>query len=310
METRNRASVPIEEAVAAFRTSRGELSATQDKAYRLRGDKLIDAFTGRMVSSITGEELQEHLEETTGGEGAYNQNLRLVRAMFRWWAKPPRKWCDDEAVKHLEAKGTVSGEIGTLTAKQAAHLILTAEKHFPETVPAYAIALFTGMRQKEIDRLEPEHVTAEGITLPAMSAKTKRRRFIEMPAPLADFLAAYPIGDTVTPADWTRKDRAVRRLAGWKVWSDLVPRLKLKPKLDAAPPEDFPEWPHNALRHTAATVSVALGKPLEQLIFEHGHTGGVEMLKRSYVGAMPKAEAVKIWAIAPHGKTKNRLEVA
>lgn len=302
IENRNRASLPMEEAVAAFRSAKDDLSATQEKAYRLRGEKLIEAFTGRMVSTITGEELHGHLETTTGGAGAYNQNLRLVRAMWRWWAKPPRKWCDDEAVKHLEAKGTVSGEIGTLTAKQAAHLLRTAEKNYPETVPAYAIALFTGMRQKEIDRLEPEHVTAEGITLPAMSAKTKRRRFIEIPAPLRDFLEAYPITDNVTPPNWTRKDRAVRRLAGWKVWSDMV-----KPH---EPDEELPEWPANALRHTAATVSVALGKPLEQLIFEHGHSGGVEMLKRHYVGAMPKAEAVKIWAIAPHGKTKKRLEVA
>jgi integrase/recombinase XerD len=302
MEIRNRASLTMEDAVAAFRAAKDDLSSTQEKAYRLRGEKLIEAFPGRMVSTISGEELHSHLDDTTGGAGAYNQNLRLVRAMWRWWAKPPRKWCDDEAVKHLEAKGTVSAEIGTLTAKEAAHLLRTAELNYPETVPAYAIALFTGMRQKEIDRLRPEHVTSEGITLPAMSAKTKRRRFIEIPAPLKDFLAAYPIGDTVTPSNWQRKDRAVRRLAGWKVWTDMV---------EPHEPEDtLPEWPANALRHTAATVSVALGKPLEQLIFEHGHSGGVEMLKRHYVGAMPKAEAVKIWSIAPHGKTKKRLEVA
>jgi hypothetical protein len=44
---------------------------------------------------------------------------------------------------------------------------------------------------------------------------------------------------------------------------------------------------------------VALGKPIEQLVFEHGHAGGLEMLRRHYVGALPKSEALKIWAIAP-----------
>lgn len=67
------------------------------------------------------------------------------------------------------------------------------------------------------------------------------------------------------------------------------------------PPPDLPAWPPNALRHTAASVAVALGKPLESLIFEHGHAGGVALLKRHYLGLMPKSEALQIWAIRPGG---------
>lgn len=133
-----------------------------------------------------------------------------------------------------------------------------------------------------------------------MSAKTKRRRFIAMPEPLGAWLAAYPpTGDTLTPPDWARKQRAVRRMAGFRVWSNLVPKIEITPALEATPPEDLPPWPDNALRHTAATVSVALGKPLEALIFEHGHSGGTQMLKRHYLGAMRKADALKIWALRP-----------
>ncbi len=301
-ETRNRASVAIETAIADFRASKPGASEKQAQAYRLRGDKLIAAFPNRMLATITGEELQAHLEATTGGPGAFNQNLRLVRAIWRWCAKPPRKWCEAEPIQHLESKDSVSGEIGTLTAAQAKALMQAAEKHFPETVPAFAIALFTGMRQLEIDRLTPEDVTSEGITVPAVSSKTKRRRFVQMPPPLAEWLKAYPIKEDVTPPDWERKQKAVRRLAGFRVWSDLLP--------DPVPPASLPEWPANALRHTAATVSVAMGKPIEQLIFEHGHTGGMEMLRRHYVGAMPKREALAIWSIGPNGKKLSNLQVA
>ncbi len=171
-----------------------------------------------------------------------------------------------------------------------------AVDHQPDTVPAFAIALFTGMRQKEITRLLPADITAEGITVPKVSAKTKRRRFIQMSEPLAAWLAEYPIGETVCPPNWTRKDKYVRRMAGFKVWSDMV-----KEPDTPAPPDSLPAWPENALRHTAATMAVCMGKPIEQLIFEHGHTGGLEMLRRHYVGAMPKAEALKIWAIRPEG---------
>jgi hypothetical protein len=166
------------------------------------------------------------------------------------------------------------------------------------------------MRQQEIDRLTPGDITGEGITVPATSAKTKRRRFVQMPEPLAAWLAAYPIGESVTPANWSRKEKAVRRLAGWKVWSDHVPTMGFKPTMDATPDEDLPEWPQNALRHTAATVSIALGKPIETLTFEHGHVGGLEMLRRHYVGAMPKKEALAIWSIGPHGKTLPKFKVA
>ena len=297
-ETRIRASVPIEKAIAEFR-AQGDWSDSQSNAYRLRGEKLIAAFPGRMMASITGSELLENLEETTSGPSAFNLNIRLVRALWRWAAKPPRKWCDLEAVQHFERKATVSGEIGVLSAKQALAVMRAAEMHLPEAVPAFAIALFTGMRQAELERLQPKDITSEGITVPAVSAKTKRRRFIATPAPLALWLKRYPIGETVIPADWTRREKAVRRLAGFKVWSDLVPRLELDPPLEASPPPDLPEWPSNALRHTAATCAVALGKPIEQLVFEHGHAGGLEMLRRHYVGALPKAEALKIWAIEP-----------
>ena len=135
-----------------------------------------------------------------------------------------------------------------------------------------------------------------------------RRRFIAMPAPLAVWLKRYPIGETVIPPDWDRKERAVRRLAGFRVWCDLMPRLELDKPLAASPPPTLPRWPHNAFRHTAATCAVAFGKPIEQLIFEHGHTGGVEMLRRHYVGALPKSEALKIWAIEPLPKKGSKAK--
>lgn len=306
MEKRDRASVTVAEAITAFRAAGSGWSDSQDRAYRLRGEKLMEAFPDRLISTVTGEELAEHLAATTGGPGAFNQGLRLVRAIWNWSAKPPRKWCDVEAVKHIEGKQAVSEEIGVLSHKQALAVMRAAEQWFPETVPGMAIALFTGMRQAEIDRLTPADFTAEGITVPAGSAKTKRRRFIQMPEPLAEWLARYPIGESVTPPDWRRKQIAVRRLAGFRVWSDVVPRLAIVPPMEATPPAELPEWPDNALRHTAATVAVALGKPIEQLVFEHGHVGGLEMLRRHYVGALPKAEALKIWAMRPETKAAKR----
>lgn len=289
------ASRSVADAVAAFR-SNGE-SGWSDRhanSCRLCGDKLVKEFGERKIATIKSTEIQKHLEETCGGATTFNHTLGLVKAIWNWCARPPRKWTTADAVSCLDPKQELGAEIGVLTAKQVRKLMATAEMHFPDCVPAFAICLFTGMRQAELERLHVSDITAEGITVPAVSAKTRRRRFIQMPAPLAVWLASYPIKNSVTPANWTRKEKAVRAKAGWKVWSDLLDPPE--------PSETAPEWPQNALRHTAASVALALGKPIESLIFEHGHSGGTAMLRRHYIGRMPKQEAEEIWETGPHGE--------
>jgi hypothetical protein len=55
---------------------------------------------------------------------------------------------------------------------------------------------------------------------------------------------------------------------------------------------------------------VALGKPIETLVFEHGHAGGLQMLRTHYVGKITKADALKIWAMRPQTKTKKGKQTA
>jgi integrase len=302
VEMRKMESRTIENATAEFTLAKEDRSAKHTKEYSYMTRDLLEDFADRIISTITGEELVKHVQKRTGGPSAHNLRIRLLTAFWRWSARPPRQWCVIEPLEHLERKDAKAGEIGTLTPAQAQALLSAAEKHHPDTVPGFAIALFTGLRQAEIERLEPSDITAEGITVPASSAKTGRRRFVEMPAPLAAWLKAYPIGDSVLPSSWERRERAVRRLAGFKVWSDIV-----EPN---TPPEKLPEWPQNALRHTAATVSIAMGKPIETLVFEHGHAGGLNVLRNHYVGRMTKKQALEIWSTGPKGTKVKLVSVA
>jgi site-specific recombinase XerD len=307
-EEANRSSRRLEEAVEEFHQAHEHWSASYTTAQTSRGKKLVESFGDRQLASITAAEITKHLEDTTGGPDAWNLAVRLIRSFWRWSAKPPRQWCGTDPVDHLETKRTKSGEIGVLTATQVKKLFSVAEKHFPEAVPALAISIFTGMRQAELSRLTPEDITSEGITVPAASAKTQRRRFINMPTGLAAWLNAYPIGESVVPANWNRKQKAIRRLAGWRVWSDLVPYVD--PKMEPAAPDNLPPWPENAIRHTNASVLLSTGATVETLGFEFGHTGGSEMLRRHYAGVMPRKEAVAILAIGPNGKKLKTIQAA
>ncbi len=285
------ASSPIEDALTTFRKSKSSRSEAHAKAYEYMERDLLKSFPGRMLSSISASELLVHTEKFGASPASFNALARLISAFWRWSAKHPRDWCDAKRVEVLERKETTKEEIGVLNAKQCLKLLETAKQHYPECVPGFAISLFTGMRKAELTRLQASDVTSAGINLSATSTKTGRRRFIQMPTPLKAWLKAYPLEETVLPANWHKKEKAVRRLAGWKVWSDLV-----EPHV---PPKILPEWPHNALRHTHASVVIALGKPLESLTFEFGHSGGAQVLKSHYVGVMPKAEAAKIMKIQP-----------
>jgi integrase len=309
-ETRNRQSVPIETALTEFRTAKDGRSDSQTTAYKMMADRLIEDFAGRSMASITGDEIEKHIEERTRGAHAFNQRRSLVCAFVRWSAKRPRTWCDADIVSHIEKRETISGHIGTLTPAQCRSIMQAAEAHFPDCVPAFAIALFTGMRQKEIARLQAHDITPDGITVPAISSKTKRRRFIAMSAPLAAWLKVYPIGNTVTPPNWVRKEKGVRRLAGFSVWCDILPKMNFDPPMPAEPPRDAPAWIDNALRHTAATVALALGKPIETLVFEHGHSGGLTILRNHYIGQLNKKQALEIWSIGPNGTKVSNMAVA
>jgi integrase len=310
IESMQRRSSSIEDALNEYEKAKGGRSDRHTRSIAYMSRHLREDFSGRVMSSIMPEDLQKHIETRTSGPVAFNGRLRLLTGLWRWAGKPPREWCNPDTLKHLERKEASTSEISTLTAKEAATLLTSAEKHLPDTVIPFAIALFTGMRMQEIERLKPEDIAPDGITVGRDKSKNKQRRFVHMPDPLAAWLDAYPITDCVCPPNWHRKEKAVRRLAGWKVWSDLVPTLPFKKRMEAEPPEEAPEWPQNALRHTAASVALALGKELQTLIFEHGHSGGTEMLRKHYIGRVTKKDAQAIWVLGPKGRKLQKIKIA
>lgn len=297
MEEAARRSSVVEAAFEMFLAAKEGRSDSQERAYSHLAAGMKEDFSGRSLSTITGAELLAHVETRTGTPSSFNRRAETLKTFWRWCSRAPRAWCDSKIIEVLESKETIKGNTGVLSAEECRKLMTTAEEHYPDCVPAFAIALFTGMRKAELARLQSCDVRDDGLEVPALSAKTKRRRFIQMPPPLKAWLETYPIEEAVTPSNWVRKEKAVRRLAGWKVWADLLD--------EPEPPENLPSWPENGLRHTHASVHIALGKPLESLTFEFGHSGGAHVLKSHYVGTMPKAEAASIWALGPRETTSS-----
>lgn len=288
-------SVPTSEALDAWLEAISSLAVDTVKSYKSTAEKIRAKFGEQILTTITPASLQAILEGKS-----FDLHRRNASAFWNWCAKPPRRWCDAKIFEDIEvpSKSNRDNDISTLVPSAALALMRAAEKHFPETVATYAIRLFGGVRSEEVQKLEPSAVHADGIEISAKIAKKPRRRFIPMNDTLAAWLEAYPFQPCL---NWADKDKAVRRLAGWEVEARLV---------ENPPKPTRGKWPKNVIRHTHASVEIANGATLEDLLFRFGHTEDPKTLRSHYVGRMRKKDALAILAIGPHGSTVALVKTA
>jgi hypothetical protein len=57
----------------------------------------------------------------------------------------------------------------------------------------------------------------------------------------------------------------------------------------------------NVMRHTHASYAVAIGTPIEKLLFEFGHRGNTDLLKQHYAGRASIKAAIEFFSIMPEG---------
>jgi integrase len=283
------ASVPIEEAGEAWTKSLEGLRERSIKSYKVTLKRLTAALSGRILATISADEIAAAIRRDGIAPATQSLHRRNARAFWFWCAKKERGWCEKDVFDGVTEprKSTDDKEIEFLTPEEASELLLVAEQAYPKAVPVYALALFAGIRAEELRRLEESHVSLEGIDMPAEVTKTGRRRHITPNETLRVWLDAYPFRPC---PNWKPVDCALRRLAGWDVASSL---------LESPPDPSRGRWPQNALRHSHASYAIAAGEPLEKLLFEFGHVGGVEVLRKHYVGRASKKQAEEFFALRP-----------
>ena len=285
---RESASCPLTEAADAWLVSCGELRPKTFMGYRQTANKLRDALGERVMATVTASDLQAVLAPEGCSASSAAGHLRNGKAFWRYSAK--RGWCKAEVFASVEApKGSNDAEIEILTVEEAKALLDTAAKFYPQAVPYFALQLFAGIRAEEVRKLETEHVSADGIELPATVTKKGRRRHVSPNPTLRAWLTAFPFEPAT---NWPRLDRAVRRLAGWELAADL---------LTNPPPAHRGKWKQNAMRHSQATYAIASGIAPESLLFEFGHIGTTDLLREHYYGRASKKEALAFFAIRPDG---------
>ncbi len=288
-----RSSQPFGEAVTTYFALREDLRKTTLDSYRYTLETVAKPLAARSLADLTTADFEGILENK--GPTATRMHRANLRAFWRWASKPPGEWCDVKVLEALEiARSSKDTDIRMLTPVEVKALLRAAEIEGPAAAAAYAIAVFGGVRMAELAQLTWADVGKKHIEIGKSVAKKHSRRLIPLCATLKAWLNAYRCNSEaetlIVPPSWPEVSKCVRRRAGW----DVAARFLEKPPKPSRGP-----WPSNACRHTCASVQVAIGTPLESLIFAFGHSGGHDMLRKHYVSRLSRKDALKILSIRP-----------
>ena len=298
------ASVHFKDAVAGYLDSRSDLRETTLSSYRYTLEKAFKTLNDQTLAEIaTGD-----LEDILAGKGATASAMhrRNLGAFWRWASKQPRRWAQIETFEALEIpRSSNDADILILKPAEVKALLQAAEIEGKAAAAAFAIAIFGGVRMAELERLTWADVGQDHIEIGKAVSKKHSRRLVPICPTLCAWMdecrGDFQDEDLIVPPNWKDVSKSVRRRAGWDVAARLI---KNPPKATRGP------WPANAPRHTCASVLVAMGTPLETLVFQFGHSGGHDLLRKHYVSRLTKKDALAILQTGPNGMEVPILAIA
>lgn len=297
-------SKPLGDAVALYLDARADLRDATLKSYKYTLEKVAGPLAKTNLADISTADLESILAGKGGTARAMHR--RNLRVFWKWASTPPRSWASMDAVDALEAiRVSSDADIATLSPADVKALLHAAETEGTGAAAAYAIAVFAGVRMAELSRLTWGNVHAEYIEIGKAIAKKHARRLIPICPTLRAWIDATrgkaKDDAPIVPPNWLDVSKSVRRRAGWNVAARL---------LDNPPEPTRGAWPANACRHTCASVQVAIGTPIDDLVFKFGHSGGHDLLRAHYVSRLTKKDALAILAIGPNGSKISNLSAA
>jgi len=249
----------------------------------------------RLVHEVKREEVEAWLRASGWGPKTRNNYLGDVRAFFAWAMR--EGLCTMNPTLQIEKSRMGDDEIATLTVGQCELLLRGALKQ--RTMMGFVVlGLFGGLRPAEIQRLDWSAVDLHErtVVIAGAKAKTRRRRVVDLSVNAVAWLrAGVPASQRaglICGTFWDARWRMFRRSLGWAVGSCEKGMTERKVKAVQG------DWPHNALRHTYASMHHALHQDEAKLQAQMGHESAT-MLHRHYRALKTRKEAERFWALKP-----------
>lgn len=249
---------------------------------------VVNAFRGRPIVNITGEELDALLNTVQGLRTRKNKRTSIVSCWEWAVGKQYLPDCGTTAARRTNNPAAPTKDPGFLLPEQLKEAFDKAARHLHGgwLVPYLAIGAFAGVRAAELNRMTWENnidLEQKVIILGSDTTKTKRRRVVPMEPELFAVLSLYKsVGKVVTAHS---PDMVLKSVRGQG-------------------------WPHNALRHSAVSYLMARHQNAAKVAEMCGHSESV--LQSCYKAAVTPA-AAEAWfglttdavfiTTAAHGQT-------
>lgn len=134
------------------------------------------------------------------------------------------------------------------------------------------LGVFGGMRQSEVARARPEDVEEDEVVVPRTKSTeaVARRRYVPILPALRRHLPAR--------------------------WDCLDENYIKRQRTDLAVKMGWQEWPQNCLRHTAASMHLAMWQDAGKTAFFLGHSSP-QMVHKTYARAVRQRDAERFWGL-------------
>ncbi len=215
--------------------------------------------------------------EARASSSPYNWNLHVAhtKALFAWGIR--RRLCKLAPSDAVKKKRIEVEEIRILSPEEAQRIVELVREHAPDTLLAWAMLMFAGVRPAELSRLTLTDINLEErvIKVSAKNSKTKTMRLIQIEDNLFELIGSWGY-DFITPVNWGRKYRALRKMAGIAEYQDIC-------------------------RHSYASYHYGKYRDMGLLLENMGHSTQQVTLKHYKTPPKP-SDVEKYWAVLSQGR--------
>jgi len=237
-------------------------------------EQFCDGRENRPIKSVTVAEVEDWIDANAKKPGTRATLITRLSALFSFAFR--RAHIDSNPVDRIDRVRLERCPPKILSPQQASELIAATVKHAAELIAYVSLGLYCGVRPAELKRLDWESVDLSRgmVRIDAAASKVRRRRIIHAHPVAMHWLAMAPKRQgPVAPKSHVRPRRRIERALGWAA------------------------WPHDLLRHTAASYLLALHQDAGKVAMWLGNSPGI--LLRHYHELVSPDDCRRFWEIQP-----------
>lgn len=261
------------------RSRQGGLAKDTVDKLTIRLRRVLHAVGDKLIHEVTAEDLKPLIFRENSGDVNRHSDYTTFSNFFNWavW----REFRQDNPCKKIQRIKLDFGEPVVLSLAHVRSLVVAAQTHeCGSLVPFLALALFCGMRVKEIARLQQcggwdnIDLEAKTINVGPKVAKGRSRRVVAIPDNALAFLLPHVVKRSLfIVANHRRRLEAIRKLAG------------------------LGEWKKDVLRHTAITYRLAQTDDENKTAAWAGNSPNI--IHKHYRGIVKASDVPEFWRIEP-----------